>query len=126
MSRFITAIIIFTLIISSSTASVIYISKSEKVLQSHLDSIVESATNGDMKQAEKFSEEFVEKWNSMEPLFIMLIRHHSVDEITKYSARLSTYCKYEKPSEAIAEARMIKTILKHMSDDEKPRMHNFF
>lgn len=126
MSRFITAIIIFTLIISSSVASVIYISKSENVLQSHLDTIIESATSGDMQEAEKYSKQFVEKWDSLEPFLIMLIRHHSVDEITKYSARLSTYCKYEKPAEAVAEAHMIKTILKHMSDDEQPKMHNIF
>ena len=126
MSRLVTAIIVFSLIIVGSTASVIYVSHTEKQLQTHLDEIVEAVSNDDMKLAEKLSEDFVKEWEDTEPLFIMLIRHHSVDEITKYTSRLTSHCKYGKNGDLLAEVNMIKTILKHMSDDEKPSLHNFF
>ncbi len=126
MSRFIIAIVIFTVIIAGSIGSVLYVCKTEEKLQTHLDSIIEAVSMNDMQLAEDLSQDFVEKWDKAEPFFITLIRHHNVDEITKYSARLTTYCKYSHKSEAVAEVNMIKTILKHMSDDEKPKLHNLF
>ena len=126
MSRLITAIIIFSLIIAGSGASVCYVSHPEKQLQSQLDEIVNAVSNDDIKLAEKLSEDLVRKWDKTETIFIMLIRHHSVDEITKYVSRLTSYCKYENRSDLLADVNMIKTILRHMSEDEKPTLHNFF
>ena len=126
MWRLITAIIIFSLIIVGSSASVMYVSHTEKQLQSQLDEIVEAVRNNDMQLAKEHSEEFSKKWDDAETFFIMLIRHHSVDEITKYTSRLTGYCEYENQSDLLADVTMIKTILKRMSDDEKPSLHNFF
>lgn len=126
MSRFIIAIIIFVSIIFGSIASVLYVCSTEEKLQIYLDDIIEAVHADNMQLAEDLSRNFVEKWEQTEPFFITLIRHHNVDEITKYSARLTTYCRYNQKSEAVAEINMIKTILKHMSDDEKPRLHNLF
>ncbi len=126
MSRFIIAIIIFLLVVAGSVGSVLYVCETEKKLQTHLDSIIDAVYHDDMQLAEELSLDFVEKWDLAEPFFITLIRHHNVDEITKYSSRLTTYCKYDHKAEAVAEVNMIKTILKHMSDDEKPKLHNLF
>ena len=126
MSRLITAIIIFSLIIVGSSAAVMYVTNTEKQLQTQLDDIVEAVYNNDMELAEILSSSFVEKWDKAETFFIMLIRHHNVDEITKYISRLTSYCKYGNSSDLLADINMIKTILKRMSDDEKPSLHNFF
>ena len=126
MSRFIISIVIFTVIIAGSIGSVLYVSATEEKLQTNLDSIINAIYNDDMQLAEKLSEDFVKNWDSAEPFFITLIRHHSVDEITKYSSRLTSYCKYGTKSDVLAEINMIKTILKHMRDDEKPELHNIF
>lgn len=126
MSRLIIAIVIFSLIIAGSCASVMYVSHTEKQLQTHLDKIVEAISNNDMQLAESLSQKFVEKWDKTETYFIMLIRHHNVDEITKYISRLTSYCKYENNGDLLADVNMVKTLLKRMSDDEKPKLHNFF
>ena len=126
MSRLVTAIIIFSVIIVGSSASVMYVSHTEKLLQAQLDEIIAAASNSDMQKAKECSEKFLEKWNDAETFFIMLIRHHNVDEITKYTSRLTSYCDEQNRSDLLAEVNMIKTILKRMSDDEKPTLKNFF
>ena len=126
MSRFIIAIVIFVMIIIGSTGSVLYVCSTEEKLQILLDDIIEAVYEDNMQLAEELSADFVEKWEKSEPFFITLIRHHNVDEITKYSARLAAYCAYNQKSEAVAEVNMIKAILTHMSDDEKPKLHNLF
>lgn len=125
MSRFIIALVIFSLIIAGSIASVIYVSACEKRLQEYLDEIVISAQNGEMDKAESLSNAFVDKWTEVEPYIVMLVRHHSVDEITKYASRLASYCAYGNQADVIAETNRLKALLKHISDDEKPIIHNF-
>ena len=55
----------------------------------------------------------------------MMVRHNMIDEITIRSSKLTSYAEYGNRGDFISEARAIKTLLKHISDDEKPLLHNF-
>ena len=126
MSRLVIALIIFSILLTVSISSVIYISKSEEKLESNLNEIINTLSKNDFDRAHILSQEFEKDWDSIEPLIIMLIRHNSVDEITRHVSRLIAYCDNDCKADAVAEAQLIKVILRHMSDDEKPKLHNFF
>lgn len=126
MSRLIIALVIFSLLLTVSISSVIYISENEKKLEASINDIIDTLTKGDYKKAHQLSLQFEKKWDTIEPFIIMLIRHNSVDEVTRHISRLNAYCENNCKADALAEAQLIKVILRHMSDDEKPKLHNFF
>ncbi len=126
MSRLIIALVIFSTLLTVSITSVIYISKSEEKLESSLSEIIDTLSREDFDNAHALSLQFEKDWDAIEPFIIMLIRHNSVDEITRHIPRLTAYCDNDLKADALAEAQLIKAILRHMSDDEKPKLHNFF
>lgn len=126
MSRLIIALIIFSLLLTGSISSVIYISKSVQKLETSLSKIVDTLSQEDLSNAYTLSLKFEKDWDKTEPFIIMLVRHNSVDEITRHISRLIAFCKNDCKADAIAEAEFIKVILKHISEDEKPKLHNFF
>lgn len=126
MSRLIIALAIFSTLLTVSISSVIYISKSEEKLESSLSEIVDTLNEEDFDKAHSLSLQFEKDWDKIEPFTIMLVRHNSVDEISRHISRLTAYCENDCKADAIAEAQFIKVILSHMSDDEKPKLHNFF
>lgn len=124
MSRLIIVILIFIIIIATSITSVVFVLRSEKELQLALDNIIQAALEEDMTKAKRTTEAFVAKWEKTEVFFIVLIRHHNIDEISKYVSKLTSYCEYNDYADLVAEVNMIKTILRRMSEDEKPMLHN--
>ena len=126
MSRLIIALVIFSMLLTVSISSVIYISNSEEKLESELTEIIDTLSQENFEKAHTLSLQFEKDWDRIEPFIIMLIRHNSVDEITRHISRLTAYCENDCKADAVAEAQLIKVILRHMSDDEKPKLHNFF
>ena len=124
MSRLIIVILIFIIIIATSITSVVFVLRSEKELQLALDNIIQAALEEDMTKAKRTTEAFVAKWEKTEVFFIVLIRHHNIDEISKYVSRLTSFCEYNDYADLVAEVNMIKTILRRLSEDEKPMLHN--
>ncbi len=125
MKRFITAIIIFLSLILISSLSLNFVIKSEEELTSKLNKMINSAKENDMQSALKIAEEFSNNWEKVEPYMIMMVRHTSIDEITIRSSKLTSYAKYGTHGDFISEASAIRMLLKHISEDEKPLLHNF-
>lgn len=125
MSRFIIALIIFSLILAGSISAVVYVNVCENELQRSLDVIASAVQKSDMEKAAELSRAFVKRWEEIEPYIIMLVRHHSIDEITKNASVMTAYCACGSEVDAMAEISLIKSILKHISEDEKPVFHNF-
>ena len=124
MSRFVTSMVIFLLLIAGGIASVIYINHDASDLQKQLDQLIAVADSGDSSEAKDLAEKFTQNWDKAEQSIVMLVRHHSVDEVTKYAARLPVYAAYGQKTELIAEAKQIQAILEHIRSDERPTLHN--
>ncbi len=125
MKRFITAIVIFIVMILVSCLSLNFVVENSAKLEKELDEMIKLAEEGNMDGALKKAAEFSEEWERCEPYMIMMIRHNSIDEITIRSSKLKSYAKYGNQGDFISEASAIRMLLKHISEDEKPLLHNF-
>ncbi len=125
MKRFVTTIVIFVILIILSFFSLAFVVKNETVLEKYLTEMIFLAEQNDMTGALEKSLEFSEKWEKVEPYMIMMVRHNSIDEITIRSSKIASYAKYGNRSDFISEASAIKKLLEHISEDEKPLLHNF-
>ncbi len=125
MKRFVATIVIFFILIIMSCLSLAFVITNEKVLESDLNEMIELAEQSNMSGAIEKASEFLKKWENLEQYMIMMVRHNMIDEITIRSSKLTTYAKYSNRGEFISEVKAIKTLLKHISDDEKPLLHNF-
>ncbi len=125
MSRFITAIIIFIIIIVVCIVSLSYVSNKESVLLIYIDDMEQHAQNNDMQNALESAIAFSNQLNKIQSRIIMLMRHETINELIVQTSKLVAYAKTGNISEYLAQVYCVRALLIHTCEDEKPLIHNF-
>lgn len=126
MKRLITCIVIFLGIIGICTWGTLSLRHHSHSLTQTLQAAHDAASEDRMEEALRLTEDFLSDWEEAEQLFIYILRHEQMDEVTFSSARLLPFLRQGDSAEFCAEVSEIIRALEHLWETEKPSLENFF
>jgi hypothetical protein len=124
--KFITPIILITLIITGIILSKSYMQKETQEMVELIKASETSVYAGDFERAEKSVNEFSEKWDTNRKVLCTFVRHSEVDIANESAAKIKPYLNAEDKSDFFAECEILKFQIKHISETESYTLYNIF
>lgn len=124
MSRLITACILIFSIIAVSIFGILYIKNKKDECSEILQAAYDNAKLEKVELAQENVNNFCEKWDKLEKIFIIFLHRQDLDEITFSSRSILEYIKAQELPEFFAEVKKIMALLDHTLETEMPLLQN--
>lgn len=117
MSRIVTSISIFILVISLAISETVYVSNISKQVMSKIETAVEEYNNGEIEKAEKAIKEADKLWEDNTEYMNAFLVHDNIDEVAGRISTANTTLKYQTerfPIECVSAMDSLKVIIYSM------------
>lgn len=124
MKRLYTAILVLTVIISTSVFTLIQCHRFQQQSIPLLQQVLADAESGRLTQAAASARQFNESWQKTKDSMVWYIRHEPLERITDIAARLEYLARYDDIAQLTAQTSELLICVDELFDNELPSLKN--
>ena len=123
MKRILTVLALWGLVLSLSTAGILYLGRLKEELTGLIDS---AAVSQSRAETVSLAGQIEERWNKGGRLLRIFMRHNEADEVEKISSGLKALAENGETGELRGELARMKDLLRHIYQSELPALNSIF
>lgn len=112
------------LVLTAGIGSIRYLEKTANELSALLEKVQAAVLDENWRQAERQLDETSCIWESVQPKWSAIINHTEVDDIRVALRRVEQYVAHRDKTAALVELAVVKLLIKHIPEKEKPTWSN--
>ncbi len=124
MKSFISAGIIFLCIIVASNFYTHSLENSIKELEKQLNAVEEKVSANQWEKAESELETLIKQWYDVEAWLKAIITHYEINMIEQVLCEIEGYTEQENAEEVLVKTKVLRMLLQHIPENEKPTLTN--
>lgn len=116
--------LLLTFIIGASLASLFFLRDTEYEAGAFIDEVETAALNEDYDACLRILNEFGDFWDECERYYLLFVRHEEMHDIKIGIEQMKGFAQCRDKSGIIGELRMLKAMLRHITESETPLLKN--
>lgn len=126
MKRFITAIALFVVTVSSCVAETIFLDNTVTSFSQDITNAMTEADNENLSYAKQIAKDVANRWQEQQAFISTFINHDRLEEIGQSIISIKTNLEQGQIEDFFVESEVAKMQLNHLRDTEFPSIQNIF
>lgn len=124
MKTFLSAILVFVLMLSGIAYSIFYVSNISEELQEDIISISKTAQAENWNECDISIKRFENEWNKNEKILYFFTDHKNIDEVRSVVEKIKVCVFYHNAEETVVHTSILYMLVEYIKENELPLAEN--